>query len=308
MKMLSSSTLGALLGTILLISSIPDAASYTKYGRTCKDIGCRRDEVCVMAEDPCSIYQRDNCGRYPTCAKAHPGGASCESTVCGENEYCKTENGVPTCVKKSTAIGYESAGVSSVNGQPINGGESRDKSSNSASNSNPYANANAPPAPVEPVGGYHQVNSGGNLGYPAYPSNSGSNRGGSNGGYPPYPSTNQGNRQQDLGYPPYPTHTRMPMPGQANYPPYPGQPGGQPSYPYSGQQPGYPAPPPGYPQQHPGNQNYPYGNYPYANPNQNRMYHNNVYSGYRRNNAVAQSPFLIVVLASLAVAFKNRSL
>lgn len=27
-----------------------------------------------MAEDPCSIYQRDNCGRYPTCAKAHPGG------------------------------------------------------------------------------------------------------------------------------------------------------------------------------------------------------------------------------------------
>ncbi|CAD1479263.1 unnamed protein product, partial [Heterotrigona itama] len=43
------------------------------YGRTCKDIGCRRDEVCVMAEDPCSIYQRDNCGRYPTCAKAHPG-------------------------------------------------------------------------------------------------------------------------------------------------------------------------------------------------------------------------------------------
>lgn len=27
-----------------------------------------------MAEDPCSIYQRDNCGRYPTCAKSHPGG------------------------------------------------------------------------------------------------------------------------------------------------------------------------------------------------------------------------------------------
>lgn len=33
-----------------------------------------RDEVCVMAEDPCSIYQRDNCGRYPTCKKSRPGG------------------------------------------------------------------------------------------------------------------------------------------------------------------------------------------------------------------------------------------
>lgn len=47
---------------------------FAEYGRTCKDIGCMRDEVCVMAEDPCSIYQRDNCGRYPTCAKSHPGG------------------------------------------------------------------------------------------------------------------------------------------------------------------------------------------------------------------------------------------
>lgn len=25
--------------------------------------------------------------------------------VCGENEYCKTENGAPKCVKKSTGIG-----------------------------------------------------------------------------------------------------------------------------------------------------------------------------------------------------------
>ncbi|XP_076764804.1 uncharacterized protein LOC143431746 [Xylocopa sonorina] len=104
--MFSSYTLGVLLGTVLLISSIPDAASYSKYGRTCKDIGCRSDEVCVMAEDPCSIYQRDNCGRYPTCTKSRPGGASCASTVCGDNEYCKTENGMPKCVRKSDAIAY----------------------------------------------------------------------------------------------------------------------------------------------------------------------------------------------------------
>lgn len=183
--------------------------------------------------------------------------------------------------------------------------------SNSASNSNPYANANAPPAPAEPAGGYrHQVNSATNLGYPPYPSSdTGSKSGypsypggntGSNNGYPPYPSPNQGNRQQDLGYPPYPTHNKMPMPGQSNYPSYPGQPGHS-NYPvYPGQQPGYP----GYPQQLPGHQNYPYPNY----PNQNRMYHNNVYSGYRRNSAIMHSPCSVIVyLAGLVIALANRS-
>ena len=295
--MYSKCTLGILLWTILLISSIPDAASYTKYGRTCKDIGCRRDEVCVMAEDPCSIYQRDNCGRYPTCTKVHPGEVSCASTVCGENEYCKTENGVPTCVKKSTAIGYDSAGVSYVNGQRTNTDDNHDKSnSNSASNSNPYANANAPVAPPDPTGGYRQVNSGNNLGYP---SNSGSNTGypaypsnsGSNSGYPPYPSPNHGNRQQDLGYPPYPTNNRMPMPG------YPGQP----SYPAYPGQVGYPAPP-GYPQQYPG-----YSNYPYSNT-QNRMHHNTAYPGYRRNNGIVQSSSIMMIcLMSLVIILVNRS-
>lgn len=31
--------------------------------------------------------------------------ASCTSIVCGQNEYCKSENGVPKCVKKSTGSG-----------------------------------------------------------------------------------------------------------------------------------------------------------------------------------------------------------
>lgn len=31
--------------------------------------------------------------------------ASCTSMVCGENEYCKSENGAPRCVRKSTGIG-----------------------------------------------------------------------------------------------------------------------------------------------------------------------------------------------------------
>ncbi|XP_049543360.1 loricrin-like [Anopheles darlingi] len=44
---------------------------YTKYGRTCSDIGCLSSQVCVMAYESCSIGQREgnDCGRYPTCKK-----------------------------------------------------------------------------------------------------------------------------------------------------------------------------------------------------------------------------------------------
>lgn len=44
--------------------------SSAEYGRTCKDIGCRSDEACVMAEDPCTGYS-DKCGRYPTCRRTN---------------------------------------------------------------------------------------------------------------------------------------------------------------------------------------------------------------------------------------------
>ncbi|XP_018310605.1 collagen alpha-1(IV) chain isoform X5 [Mycetomoellerius zeteki] len=91
-------------GALLIIAFIPDAASYNKYGRTCKDIGCRTDETCVMAEDPCNGYT-DKCGRYPTCRRTSD--VSCTSMVCGENEYCKSENGAPKCVRKSTGLENE---------------------------------------------------------------------------------------------------------------------------------------------------------------------------------------------------------
>ncbi|KYN09594.1 hypothetical protein ALC57_18286 [Trachymyrmex cornetzi] len=207
----------------------------TQYGRTCKDIGCRTDETCVMAEDPCTGYT-DKCGRYPTCRRTSD--VSCTSMVCGENEYCKSENGAPRCVRKPTGLGYESAGVSYVNGERINSGN----------NANPYANANAPPMPAIPPypssdSEHHRSSSGSNLGYPPYPSNTGT----SGHGYPPYPqSTNQAGRQ-DLGYPPYPTQNRMPTPGQSAYPGYP-QNSGYPQAPVNSQYPGY--------------QNYPYQNYP----------------------------------------------
>ncbi|EZA59236.1 hypothetical protein DMN91_007733 [Ooceraea biroi] len=255
-------TLGILFGT-LLITIVPDTAAYSKYGRTCKDIGCRSDETCVMAEDPCTGYT-DKCGRYPTCKRTSD--VSCVHIMCGQNEYCKMENGTPKCVS-TTAQGYESAGVSYVNGERTSG-----------NNANPYANANAPPAPANRAeGGFHQSSSssGSNSAYPPYPSNTGSSN-----GYPPYPqSTNQASHTRDLGYPPYPTQNRMPMPGQSSYPGYP-------------QSSGYPQNS-GYPQQYPGHQghnpypNYPQQNYPGQNyPNQNqRGYTYSSNSLYRRNAA-----------------------
>lgn len=175
--------------------------------------------------------------------------------------------------------GYESAGVSYVNGEQVRGG----------SNANPYANANAPPAPADPVGsdgGYHRSSAGGNLGYPPYPN---SNPGASSAsGYPPYPQSthNQAGQQQNPGYPPYPTHNRMPTPGQ--YPGYPSQSGG--GYPQAGN----------YPQQYPG---YPYQNYPNQNQ-RGQSYGSN--SIYRRNGAsvgaVVAPATLVGLFAALLLA------
>jgi len=56
---------------ILLLIFSANAAPYSKYGRTCKDIGCLPREVCAMAYESCSFNQQENvsCGRYPTCKK-----------------------------------------------------------------------------------------------------------------------------------------------------------------------------------------------------------------------------------------------
>lgn len=105
----------------------------TEYGRTCKDIGCRSNEVCVMAEDPCSIQSRDHCGRYPTCARSGESGSklnillsliinkyfltinhyivniftglTCTTMICSSGQYCKTVDGRPKCVNTSPDLG-----------------------------------------------------------------------------------------------------------------------------------------------------------------------------------------------------------
>ncbi|KAG7210175.1 hypothetical protein KM043_011734 [Ampulex compressa] len=104
-KMFSATTFSVLLGAFLLITTIPDAASYSKYGRSCKDIRCLSDQVCVMTEDACQSDLDTQCGRYPTCKKANTNEVSCASIVCGTNEYCKTVNGAATCVSKLNAPG-----------------------------------------------------------------------------------------------------------------------------------------------------------------------------------------------------------
>ncbi|KAG5684629.1 hypothetical protein PVAND_013851 [Polypedilum vanderplanki] len=68
-KLLKSLQLQTFL--ILWIIYTVNGAPYSKYGRTCKDIGCLPREQCVMAYDTCSFNQQENtnCGRYPTCQK-----------------------------------------------------------------------------------------------------------------------------------------------------------------------------------------------------------------------------------------------
>ncbi|GAB0094452.1 hypothetical protein DMENIID0001_097580 [Sergentomyia squamirostris] len=63
-----------LLQLFAAINAIP----FTKYGRSCSDIGCLSSEVCVMAYDSCNYNQRENkeCGRYPTCKKSGSSGST----------------------------------------------------------------------------------------------------------------------------------------------------------------------------------------------------------------------------------------
>lgn len=191
--------------------------------------------------------------------------------------------------------GYDSAGVSSVNGHRASNSENNGPDRVST-NTNPYANANAPP--VEEPGRNYPVSSGTNLGYPPYPS---SNNGNSGSGYPPYPS-NPGSGSApssgtNLGYPPYPTQNRMPMPGQVGvYQQPPPQAGG---YHPGNSASGYPSYPTN--QQYPGHSNYPYQT---RNYNSNAHYPRIKNSATRTNVAGATS----VGLAWLVLAIVTKYL
>lgn len=94
----------SIAGILFLCLSIADG--YSKYGRSCSDIGCRSNEECVMAEDPCPLYRSSSteCGKYPKCSVKNGGGASCRTTQCPLGKYCKTVDGQPTCVDTSSQL------------------------------------------------------------------------------------------------------------------------------------------------------------------------------------------------------------
>ncbi|XP_011864858.1 PREDICTED: prespore protein Dp87-like isoform X2 [Vollenhovia emeryi] len=272
---------------LLLIAIIPNAASYNKYGRTCKDIGCRSDETCVMAEDPCTGYT-DKCGRYPTCRRTSD--ASCTSMVCGENEYCKSENGAPKCVRKSTGLENDDMRTRTVPKRQT----SYPTETDTRGSSDTFKNSDGQSSPARSSG----YPSSGSSGYPSsgssrYPSSQSGYPSSGSSGYPSSGSSNYPSRESSgyptgSGYPGgnsgssgYPDNSRnpygeetvrrtginavnagYPSPGTSAYPQgnpsyrnnYPGQNAG---YPYNNQHPSYPNQ--GYSNGYP--QNYPQGGY-----------------------------------------------
>ncbi|XP_012226074.1 probable ATP-dependent RNA helicase ddx17 isoform X2 [Linepithema humile] len=293
--MFSHTTFGIFFGILVTIAIIPDATSYSKYGRTCKDIGCRSDETCVMAEDPCYGSHSDQCGRYPTCKRISD--VSCTTTVCGQNEYCKSENGAPKCVRKSTGLEYDEmqARIPTQQSNYPTETETRPRGSSDTSNLNGQSYLTG--SSGYPSGlGYPSRNgypSSGSSGYPssqssAYPS-SGSSGYPSSGssGYPSNPATGSGYPNGHSGSSGYPGNFRNPYNEgsvgrtgassvNAGYPSYPrtsAYPDGNPSYRgnYPNQNSGYPS-------------NYPYGNQHLPNQGNSNGYPQNYPQGYQNQN------------------------
>ncbi|CAH0564271.1 unnamed protein product [Brassicogethes aeneus] len=226
---------------------ISSSKAYSKYGRSCKDIGCRSNEVCVMENDPCSYYQRQNeCGAYPTCKKTTSGSPTCATFVCPPGNVCKMSGDNPKCVEDTSKRGHVGYDTSSLDSQvqPAQPGQPQQPSAPVLPSNGGSVYPNIPtrgettPRPnVRP-----QSNGGG--GY----------RGGSIGsGYPGQPS---GYPAQPSGYPSQPSGYPSQYPGG-----YPQQGGAGYQGGYNGYQGGYQQPG-GYPQggyQQPGG--YPQGGY-----------------------------------------------
>lgn len=130
---------------------------YTKYGRTCSDIGCLSSQVCVMVHDSCSLGQREgnDCGRYPTCKKNTDPSVNAGPSAGSSNVY----NNGP---RPSAPVG--------------NGGDDDVLGTLGLNPNNPYGQRPTP-APTRPA-------SSGGL-YPSLPTdnNPGNRYGGGNNGY-----------------------------------------------------------------------------------------------------------------------------
>ncbi|XP_076249914.1 uncharacterized protein LOC143189116 [Rhynchophorus ferrugineus] len=163
---------------------------YTKYGRSCKDIGCPSNQKCVMETDPCSYYQRQGeCGQYPTCKKIQSGERTCANFVCPPSQVCQMDGGHPKCIadaSKSGHVGYDTHSANS----PVNNDS---PSAPPANNGNIY-----PQIPHGETTPRPNVR-------PAYPGGSGYQGGQIGSGYPGqsggYPSQSGGYPGQAGGYP-----------------------------------------------------------------------------------------------------------
>uniref|UniRef100_A0A182RJN5 Uncharacterized protein n=1 Tax=Anopheles funestus TaxID=62324 RepID=A0A182RJN5_ANOFN len=135
---------------------------YTKYGRTCSDIGCLSSQVCVMAYESCSLGQREGneCGRYPTCKKNTDPSLSAGPSEGVSNVY----NNGPR--------------PSAPAGRPGNGGADDDDvlGTLGLNPNNPYGQRPTPPPARPPASGPSL--------YPSLPTdnNPGNRYGGNNGG------------------------------------------------------------------------------------------------------------------------------
>ncbi|XP_012271815.1 prisilkin-39 [Orussus abietinus] len=279
-KIMTTAHCGA--AALLLIVCLAGATPYSKYGRSCKDIGCLSNEVCIMAEDPCTLYSQNQCGRYPTCKKMSQAGAlSCTTMICPSGQYCKTEDGKPTCVNQVPNSVYDLFAEyvdvenrilrkrqSEPEGIVVTGTLETSKKSDypagsgypsSGSSSSGYPKSSGYPAGGSSSSGYPKSS-----GYPAgsgYPSSSRSSSGypgSGSSGYPGYPSTEASAKKASAssvnsGYPgsgssgyPGSGSSGYPGSGSSGYPGskssgYPGS--GSSGYPSSGSSgyPGYPS-------------------------------------------------------------------
>ncbi|XP_072381331.1 uncharacterized protein [Diabrotica undecimpunctata] len=251
---------------------------YTKYGRSCKDIGCPSSQECVMATDPCSYYHRQGeCGSYPTCQRVSSGPRTCATYVCPPTKVCKMDGDTPKCVDdvgKVGHVGYETSGNTNYLSQNGNNGHNGNLYPNlPRGETTPRSNVNRPVS----SGGYQggQVGSG----YPGGQVGSGYPGGQVGSGYPGgqvgsgYPGGQVGS-----GYPGYTPQGSYPRQGypQQGYPQQGNYPQGYPQgYPQQGYpQSGYPQ---GYPQQ---------GNYPRQTvyPQQSGYPQQGAYPGYNQGN------------------------
>ncbi|XP_048483028.1 translation initiation factor IF-2 isoform X2 [Plutella xylostella] len=160
------------------------ADGFSKYGRSCRDIGCLNSEVCVLAEDTCSYGQTSNCGTYPTCKKKSQVEGShsepAQPSVPKPKPYVPPRDDAPPNYPPPVPPG---------NNSPYgnNGGSPYGGSNPYGGSSNPYGGSNNPYGGSNPYGGTHG-------GSNPYGSNSGggSPYGSNSGGGSPYGSNHGG--------------------------------------------------------------------------------------------------------------------